>query len=138
MKNLSILSVAAIIAASVILFSCDETSSSDNSTKSLLLYSPLVLSTTPVNGAIDVADISSIVVTFSQTINQTTVTATTFGFFPAISGTYITIGPVVSFTPSGLGFIPGLTYIVSIPAGGIASTNGYPVVLQYQFSFTAQ
>ena|SRR5271157_1184132 len=134
MKNLSILSALTIV---IVLVSCNEKSSNDNSTKSLLLYSPLVLSTVPANGAINVVDNSSIVVTFSQTINQATVTPTTFNFTPAISGTYITVGPVVSFTPTAPGFQTGLTYIVTIPADGITGTNGFPVILQYQFSFTA-
>jgi hypothetical protein len=134
MKNLSILSAAAIMTVSLILISCNQ-KSSDNSSGSLLLLSPLVLSTTPANGAINVPVGSQVVVTFSQTISPTTVTSATFNFSPAISGTYTTAGPVVYFTPTG-SFLGATAYTVTIPAGGIAGTNGFHVILQHQFSFT--
>src|SRR5271157_4710093 len=102
MKKLSILSASAIITASIILISCSGSSSNSNSSLlTLITQSPLVLSTVPVNGAINVAGSSQVVVTFSQTIDSTTVTPTTFNFSPAFSGTYTTVGPVVSFTPTG-------------------------------------
>src|SRR5208337_4538464 len=118
MKNFSILSAAAIFTASIILISCSGSSSNSNSSLlTLITQSPLVLSTVPANGAINVPVGSQIVVTFSQTIDSTTVTSAIFNFSPIISGTYTTIGPVVSFTPTG-GFLGPTTYTVTIPASG--------------------
>ena len=125
------------IVVAILLVSCNGKPSTDSQT-SLLFTAPLVLSTNPVNGAVNVPVNSSITIFFSQSIDQATVTSSTFSFTPAILGTYTVAGSVVSFMPNPGTFQAFTPYTVTLPVGGIKSTSGVSMILQYQFVFTTQ
>lgn len=110
---------------------------SDNSLMTLLSSSPLVISTTPANGATGVSMFSPVVVAFSKSINSVSVTSTSFVISPAVEGTFSVNNITVTFKPTA-GLAAGTTYTVTMPSGGIANTDGYPVMLQSQFTFTTQ
>lgn len=117
---------------------CGSTNSSgDNSLMNLFTSSPIVIGTTPANGATGVPVASAVVVTFNKSINAVSVTSTSFSFSPAVTGTYSVNGIAVTFVPAA-GFTAGTTYTVTIPSGGITDTDGYAVMLESKFTFTTQ
>ncbi len=109
----------------------------DNSPISLLSSSPLVISTTQANGATGVPVASPVVVTFNKSINAVSVTSVSFVISPAVVGTYSVNSIAVTFVPTA-GFTAGTPYTVTIPSGGITDTDGHPVMVQSQFTFTTQ
>ena len=116
---------------------CGSTNSSDNSLMTLLSSSPLVLATTPANGATGVSTASPVVITFNKTINSVSVTSSSFSFSPAVTGTYSVNSIAVTIVPT-TGFTAGTTYTVTIPSGGISDTDGYAVMLESKFTFTTE
>src|SRR5208337_606343 len=123
MKNYSTLSAVAFIVVSGILFSCVEHHNDNSSLLQLIADSPLMLSTIPVNGAINVSTGMTIEIFFSQNINQSSLSSSTIIFDPPIAGTYAALGPLVTFIVTPGVFLSFTQYTVTIPSGGVTGTN---------------
>jgi hypothetical protein len=97
---------------------------------------PTVVSTTPANGATGVATSSPLTVTFSQTMDCTTITASTFGAAVggvAIPGTVACSGATATFTPTAA-LIAGTSYAAAVLAG-VKDPTGLALAATYSWSF---
>jgi hypothetical protein len=89
---------------------------------------PSVTSVSPGNGASGVAVTTSIVLTFNEavdatTVNETTVPISVSGYSGQLAGSYSVNGSVVTFTP--LSPLPGsATIIVQVSYNGVADLSG--------------
>jgi hypothetical protein len=101
---------------------------------------PTVLSTIPAALAPSVATNQKITATFSEPMDSTTVTATTFtltgpGLTPVAGAvTYSTIGATATFTPT-IALATGVTYTATITTGA-ADLAGVPFALDFAWTFT--
>jgi hypothetical protein len=90
----------------------------------------------------DVDPYTTIQVTFNSTINQSTVTTSTFavteGSGISVPGTLSFSGPIVTFTPSNSPLEYGTTYKVILKSGtsGIKDISGNTLASDYSWSFT--
>ena len=98
---------------------------------------PVVLSTDPANGAINVILNKVITATFNKTMNAATINTTTFLLkqgATAIAGTVTYSGKTASFTPTAL-LAMNTVYTATITTGATDST-GNTIVANYVWSFT--
>ena len=88
--------------------------------------SPTVSFTTPVNGDTGVALNKKIAVTFSEAMNQATITGTTFtvtgpgGVAVAGTVTYVAASKTATFTTTNFTFITNYTFTIHGGAGGVS------------------
>jgi hypothetical protein len=98
---------------------------------------PTVILTDPLNAATAVALNKVITVTFSQTMNNATVNATTFtlmnGATP-VTGTVNPSGTTATFTPTA-NLLPNTLYTATITTGAM-NTTGIPIASNYVWTFT--
>ena len=94
---------------------------------------PTVVSVSPVNGSQNVPTTTAVSATFSESIDSTTVTGTTFAINPTTAGTFNVSGASVTFIPT-LGFPSGRTVTVTI--SGIRDRAGNSLAGPTVFSFT--
>ncbi len=99
---------------------------------------PAVVSTVPVNGAVNVPVGQVISATFSQAMSPATISAATFTVTgpggAAVAGAISYSGMVATFTPAAsLGY--STVYTATI-AGGAASAAGIPLGANYTWTFT--
>ena len=97
-----------------------------------------VSSTSPSDGATDVAMDTTITATFSKAMNSSTITTSTFtvtdALGPAVSGTVSYSGNTATFTPAAdLGI--NKTYTATID-GGVEDADGTALGSDYSWSFT--
>ena len=101
---------------------------------------PSVTSTNPVDTSVGAGTNKKITATFSQAINSTTVTQTTFtlmgpGETPVVGMvTYSTIGTTATFTPS-IELIPNTTYTAAITTG-VTDLSGKALASNFGWTFT--
>jgi len=97
---------------------------------------PTVAATSPSNGANGVSAGTAISVSFSEPIQSSTVSATTF-LVTGVSGTVSASGNSATFAPTAP-LTAGTTYTVTIKggAGGIADLAGNTLAADASFSFT--
>jgi sugar lactone lactonase YvrE len=98
---------------------------------------PTVVSTSPVNGATGVPVSAVSTVTFSQTMDCTTLVASTFGESfggVSIAGSVTCTGASATFTPLDA-LEPNATYTAAVHAG-VKDTNGNALAATYSWSFT--
>ncbi len=100
---------------------------------------PMVSSTTPLAGAMNVAAAVSPTATFNQTMNPTTINTTTFTLTQA--GTPVTgvvtlngAGTIATFNPDA-DLTPGLVYVATITTGA-QGTNGVALATNVSWMFT--
>jgi len=101
------------------------------------LVAPLVTSTTPANNAVAVALNAPVSATFSEVMNPTTVSATTFTVrdgTTAVPGTVLYTGVTAIFTPTN-GLVEGTVYTATI-AVGAADLAGNALAAPYVWTFT--
>ena len=99
---------------------------------------PTLVSTIPLNNAINVPLNQTITANFSGLLDPLTVTVSTFVVKQGtniISGAITTVGKVVTFTPSS-SLNEGMTYVVSI-SKGVKDLSGVPLANSYTWKFTA-
>ncbi|MEP7375511.1 MAG: Ig-like domain-containing protein [Chitinophagaceae bacterium] len=102
---------------------------------------PAVTSVSPVNGATGVSISSPVTANFSEAINATTVTVTTFQLKDAanniIPATLNTSSAIITLTPSSA-LISSTTYTVTIKGGvsGVKGLAGNAMINDYTWSFT--
>jgi Ice-binding-like/Bacterial Ig-like domain len=101
---------------------------------------PLVTSTNPVDASIGAGTNQKITATFSEPMNSTTITPTTFtltgpGATPVVGTvTYSTIGKTATFTP-GIVLLPGTSYSAAITTG-VTDLSGKPLASNFFWTFT--
>ena len=101
------------------------------------LIPPTVTVTTPANSAIGVAFNNPVVITFSEPIDQTSITALTFMVRQGttnVPGTITTTATTATFTPT-TNFLPATQYTATITAGA-KDVAGNKLGSDYTFSFT--
>ena len=98
---------------------------------------PTVMETTPADGASNVARNTTITITFSEPVDASSVTATTFQVSPAqgasIAGTFEINGAVATFTPAAP-LLLDTTYTVLLTTG-ITDVDGAPLANAHAWSF---
>ncbi|MDM8001839.1 MAG: Ig-like domain-containing protein, partial [Bacteroidota bacterium] len=135
MKKVFLLIATAVAALSFA--SCGSSGGSNNALLALLYGSTgglSVVSTTPENSATNVAINSSIAVTFSDAISDTTVSDTTFTVSPSVTGTFTVTGASVIFKPDS-DLSANTEYMVTLTTG-IGTVAGSILKKDYSFSFT--
>jgi hypothetical protein len=101
---------------------------------------PLVTSTNPVDASIGAGTNQKITATFSQAIDSTTITPTTFtlkgpGETPVVGTvSYSTIGTTATFTPGSV-LIPNTTYSATITTG-VTDRSGNALASNFGWTFT--
>jgi len=99
---------------------------------------PLVVTTTPLNGAIDVPTSQILSATFSQTMNPSTINTTTFTLSvtggAAVLGTVTPSGTYATFTPNAP-LLNNTPYTATITTGA-TSLAGIPLATIHQWQFT--
>ena len=101
---------------------------------------PLVTSTNPVDASIGAGTNQKITATFSQAIDSTTITPTTFtltgpGVTPVVGTvSYSTIGTTATFTPGSV-LIPNTTYSAAITTG-VTDLSGNALASNFGWTFT--
>lgn len=98
---------------------------------------PTVLSTNPVNLATGVSLNSNIVALFSQTMDGTTISNTTFTLrrgTTIVSGSVNTVGATATFSPSA-NLISGTTYTATITTG-VRNSQGVALANEYVWTFS--
>lgn len=94
---------------------------------------PVIISTTPANGATGVAINTAIVVTFSEAMDPATVTASTFSI-AGVSGTVAYTGTTATFTPaSSLAY--STTYMATVTKG-VKDAAGNALASNSSWTFT--
>ena len=102
---------------------------------------PTVTSVSPVSGATGVSAATTVIANFSEAVNSSTVTGTTFQLRDAasnlISASVITSGSQVTLTPS-TALTASTTYTATITGGasGVKDLSGNALVNNYSWSFT--
>lgn len=135
MKKVFLLIATAVAALSFA--SCGSSGGSNNALLALLYGSTgslSVVSTTPENSATNVAINSSITVTFSDAISDTTVSDTTFTVSPSVTGNFTVTGASVTFKPDS-DLSANTEYMVTLTTG-IGAVAGSILKKDYSFSFT--
>ena len=94
---------------------------------------PTVVSVSPVNGSANVPTSTAVTVTFSESVDSTTVTGTTFNINPTTPGTLTVSGANATFTPT-LGFPSGRT--VTVTVSGVRDRAGNVMTNPTIWSFT--
>lgn len=97
------------------------------------LVAPAVVSVAPVNGSANVPTTTAVTVTFSESVDSTTVTGTTFNINPTTPGTFTVSGATATFTPT-IGFPSGRT--VTVTVSGVRDRAGNTMVNPAIWSFT--
>jgi hypothetical protein len=99
---------------------------------------PLVVTTIPADGATDVSINQVLSATFSQTMNPTTINATTFTLSvtggAAVTGTVVPSGTYATFTPNAP-LLNNTSYTATITTGA-TSLSGIPLATTYTWTFT--
>jgi hypothetical protein len=104
------------------------------------IISPTVIATDPANSATGVAFNKKVSVTFSSTMDATTITATTFKLAntsaggTAVSGVASYAGAIAVFTPS-VNLLPNTTYTGTVTTGA-KDLAGNPLLNNYTWNFT--
>ena len=102
---------------------------------------PTVLSVSPVNGATGVSVTTTVVANFSESVNPSTVTSSTFQLRDAgnnlVSASVSTSGSQITLTPSA-SLTSTTTYTATITGGasGVKDISGNALVNNYSWSFT--
>jgi hypothetical protein len=100
---------------------------------------PIILSTVPAQNDTGVSINSAIIVNFSDAMDPTTITGSTFTLRDngniSVNGTVVCSGSSVSFMPSS-NLQKGMTYTVTITTGA-KNMAGYPLAADHSWSFTA-
>jgi len=103
-----------------------------------VIIAPRVITTVPVNNALNVPLNQVITANFSVNIDPLTVTASTFTVkqgTTVVPGAINTVGKVVTFTPTAK-LVEGLIYVVNITTG-VKDELGTPLANNYSWKFTA-
>jgi hypothetical protein len=102
---------------------------------------PMVISTVPVNGAVNVPINQALSATFSVAMNPTTISSTSFTLKATTSGTavigtvaYVAAGSVATFTPTA-DLAPTTEYTATITTGA-TNLDGTPLAQNYTWTFT--
>lgn len=97
---------------------------------------PTITKVVPVNGAASVQLASTIQVTFSERVDASTVTGTTFAVTGSgpVAGTVTLADSIAVFSPSAP-FAPNTTYTARVTAG-VKDLAGNPLASEYIWSFT--
>jgi ketosteroid isomerase-like protein len=99
---------------------------------------PTVVSTFPVNGAVGVADGTTVTATFSVPMDATTLTATTFTLTgpgaTAVTGTVSYAGNSATFTPAAL--LASSTLYTATVTTGAKDATGAPLAANVVWTFT--
>jgi hypothetical protein len=103
----------------------------------LVVATPTVISTIPVNGAMNVPVNQVLTATFSEAMNPATITTTTFGVKgpsgTAVAGTVTYTGTVAKFTPAA-NLASGTVYTATITTGA-TDLAGTPLAANYVWTF---
>jgi ketosteroid isomerase-like protein len=99
---------------------------------------PTVLSTVPLNGAVAVAQTTTVTATFSEPMQASTINATTFTLTgpgtTAVNGTVSYAGSTATFTPAAA-LATGTLYTATITTGA-ADPTGNALAANYVWTFT--
>jgi methionine-rich copper-binding protein CopC len=136
MRNLLILLISPMVL--LVLSSCTKSGEGDTGLLDLLRgegpSSLLILSTSPIKNDVNIPRNSTISVTFSEGIQDTTIDSTTFQISPAVAGSFNVSGNTVIFTPKS-DLDKKTTYTITLTTG-IQSQLGTSLTEDYSFSFT--
>jgi hypothetical protein len=94
---------------------------------------PTVVSVSPVNGSANVPTSTAVTVTFSESVDSTSITGTSFNINPTTPGTITASGANATFTPT-LGFPSGRTVVVTV--SGVRDRAGNVMTTPTIWSFT--
>lgn len=95
---------------------------------------PTVTAVTPVDGTIDAAPGAAITVTFSEDMNASTITASTFTLDNGATGTVTYANRVATFTPTTP--LPGYTRYTATITTGAKDMAGNALAANYSWSFS--
>jgi len=98
------------------------------------LTAPTVSSTTPADGATDVAVNTTVTATFSEPMSADTITATNFKLDNGATGTVGYDGTTATLTPSG-DLVAGTVYTATVTTGA-KDLAGLPLATAHSWSFT--
>ncbi|BCR03970.1 hypothetical protein DESUT3_10390 [Desulfuromonas versatilis] len=96
---------------------------------------PTVTSSIPVDGALNVDNLATVSVTFSEDMDPASLNATTFTV-GNLAGTIVTAGNLATFTPA-IGLAPGVTYTATVTTGA-ADLAGNALAAPFSFDFTVE